>query len=77
MVDCMLAIGGVDSGKPTTAVYMYSSATNSWGIISHMMIGRCDCIAAVLPDNQLVVVGGCTGDKLTVTTTAEFASLYA
>jgi serine/threonine protein kinase len=55
----LLAIGGeMDSGKHSTAVHMYNSATNSWEIISHMTTGRCGCITAVLPDNQLVVVAG-------------------
>ena len=35
----LLAIGGVDSGLPTTAVYIYCSSTRSWGIISHMVTG--------------------------------------
>ena len=58
----LLAIGGMDSMEPTTAVYMYNSATSSWEIISHMITGRCDCFAAAIPENQLIVVGGCTLD---------------
>ena len=58
----LLAVGGMmESGKGTTAVYMYSSTTNSWEIISHMTTGRSDCFTAVLPDNRLMVVGGCIG----------------
>ena len=57
----LLAIGGImDSGKYSTAVHMYNSTTNSWEIISHMITGRRDCFTAVLPDNQLMVVGGVT-----------------
>ena len=57
----LLAIGGEDSDKePTTAVHMYNPSTDSWEIISHMGTTRCKCIAAVLPDNQLMVVGGYT-----------------
>ena len=72
----LLAIGGMDSGKTTTAVYMYNSATNSWEIISHMKNGRCECFAAVLPDNQLMVVGGRTRDNFSGSDTVEFATLY-
>jgi hypothetical protein len=62
----LLAVGGwMESGKPTTAVYMYNSTTNSWEIISHMTTGRCRCLTAVLPDNRLVVVGGDIGDDFT------------
>ena len=59
----LLAIGGeMDSGEPSTAVYMYDSTTNSWEIISHMTTSWRDCFtASVLPDNQLMVVGGMTG----------------
>ena len=55
----LLAVGGEDSDlKPTTAVYMYNQATNSWSVISHMSTTRERPFAAVLPDNQLMVVGG-------------------
>ena len=58
--DKLLAVGGRDllSRRTTTAVHMYDPATNSWTIISHMSISRSQCFAAVLADNQLVVVGG-------------------
>ena len=57
----LLAIGGKDSdSKPTTAVYMYNPSTNSWNVISHITTARTRRrpFAAVLPDNQLMVVGG-------------------
>ena len=55
----LLVVGGVDSdNKPTTAVYMYNQDTNSWNVISHMATARRRCFAAVLPNNQLMVVGG-------------------
>ena len=74
----LLAIGGygydLATWKHSTAVHMYNSTTNSWEIISHMTTGRCDCSAAVLPDNQLVIMGGLTdGGKLT--DTVELASV--
>ena len=56
----LLAVGGNESGKTTTAVFMYNSTTNSWEIISHMIADRCRCFTAVLPNNQLMVVGGYT-----------------
>ncbi|MCG8625843.1 MAG: hypothetical protein MJE68_28085, partial [Proteobacteria bacterium] len=57
----LLAIGGKDSkGQPTTAVHMYQPTTNSWEVISHMTTPRYLCLSAVLPDNQLMVVGGKT-----------------
>ena len=59
-----LAIGGKDSNnKPTTAVHVYQPTTNSWEVISHMTIPRSYCLTVVLPNNQLMVVGGWTTDN--------------
>ena len=55
----LLAVGGKDSdGKQTTAIHMYNTTTNSWKVISHMTTPRSQCLVAVLPHNQLMVVGG-------------------
>ena len=55
----LLTIGGKYSDKkPTAVIHMYSPITDSWEVISHMGTPRYDCIAAVLPNNQLMVVGG-------------------
>ena len=56
----LLAIGGKGQNRrPTTAVRLYNSDTNSWEIISHMETPRCDCIAAVFSNDLLMVMGGC------------------
>ena len=54
----LLAIGGRDLDKYTSAVHMYQPVTDSWEVISHMSAPRSFCLATVLPDNQLMVVGG-------------------
>ena len=59
--DRLLAIGGRKNyyaEECTTVVHMYNSTTNSWKVISNMYYVNLLCIAAVLPDNQLVVVAG-------------------
>ena len=57
----LLAIGGIDSNyKHTAAIYMYDRPADSWEVISHMTTPRYWCYAAVLPNNQLMVVGGGT-----------------
>ena len=62
--DRLLAIGGKGSNRqPTTAVHMYTPTTDSWEVISHMGTTRCKCIAAVLPNNKLMVVGGRLGES--------------
>ena len=53
----LLAVGGFDSdGKETAAIHMYNK---SWEVISHMVTPQ-NHLVAVLPQNQLMVVGGIT-----------------
>ena len=57
--DQLLAIGGKDSSdKPTTAVYMYHPSSYSWQVVCQMAVPRRKSYVAVLPDNQLIVIGG-------------------
>ena len=73
---CLLAIGGRDSEhRSTTAVYAYAPINNSWEVISQMGTPRYNCFAAVLPDNQLMVIGGVTDKSQTKTDTVEMGSL--
>ena len=70
----LLAVGGCDSDhKVTTAIHMYNTTTNSWEVISHMTTPRCQCLLAVLPHNEVMVVGGLTAAG--VTDTVEIASI--
>ena len=74
----LLAVGGEDSNnEPTTAVYMYNQDTNSWNINSHMVTRRQRPFAAVLPNNQLMVVGGETeiDDEWAYSDSVEFGNL--
>ena len=57
----LLAIGGCDSkDTPTSDVRIYHPTSNTWEVISKMKISRRYCFAAVLPTNELMVVGGYT-----------------
>ena len=72
----VLAIGGEhcdSTGKPTTAVQIFDPVGNSWKVVGQMLTTRSKCFAAVLPDNQLMVVGGCSG-AYRATDTVEFAN---
>ena len=74
----LFAVGGLGSDrKSTTAVYMYNPSTNSWNVISHMTTARRNCFAVILPDNQLMVVGGETeiNNTRTCSDSVEFGSL--
>ena len=56
----LLAIGGDDDSRnPTTDVYRYDSHTDSWHVISQMKNKRSHCLAITLPEDRLIVVGGC------------------
>ena len=55
----LLAIGGKDAdNKETQNIHRYDPATNSWEVVSKMLVPRSQCLNAVLPDNKLMVVGG-------------------
>ena len=54
----LILIGGEDSNTRSTAIHMYDQTAGKWVIISHMSSGRNQCFAAVVPDNQLMIVGG-------------------
>ena len=57
----VLAIGGTDDlfgDNPTGAIHCYNVTTNSWSVIGEMPTPRSELLAAVLPNNDLVVVGG-------------------
>ncbi len=57
----LVAVGGCDSDwNPTDAVYAYDPPTDSWNMISRMNTARQKCLAAVLPGDRLMVVGGFT-----------------
>ena len=71
----LIAVGGEDSnGKATSDIHRYSPSTNSWEVISHMVVARAACLVAVLPDNQLMVVGG-GRDGYIIIDSVEFGSV--
>ena len=55
----LLAIGGCDDMMlPIFAIHKYTPAANSWVLISTMSTPRWCVIVAVLPTNEMMVVGG-------------------
>ena len=55
----LLAIGGKNNFGHTTAdVHRYDHGNDSWSIVNQMRNERSACLAAVLPEDRLVVVGG-------------------
>ena len=65
----VLAIGGEYSGIPTGAIHCYDVATNSWSVMGEMPTPRYRALTAVLPSNELVVVGGMDRNYTSCTTT--------
>ena len=70
----VLAIGGIDKlGKSSSIIYRYVQQRNEWIVVNNnMMIARSSCLATVLPDNDLLVVGGYndSGNKTEISTIA-------
>ena len=58
--------GECSDDKETTSIHMYNTTTNSWEVVSHMATPRRQRLVAVLPHNQLIVVGWLTGDSWTI-----------
>ena len=55
----LLAVGGCDKDdKPTAAIHKYNPIINSWDLISNMPTARFLNLVAVLPTNEMMVVGG-------------------
>ena len=70
----VLAIGGMDiQNKRTTSIYELNTDNNEWSHKSDMNITRSHCLAATLPDNNILVVGGLT-DDFTITDETEIAT---
>ena len=65
----VLAIGGRDGGNPTGAIHCYDVATDSWSFMGEVPSPRYLALTAVLPSNELVVVGGVDTNVLYCTTT--------
>ena len=75
----LLAIGGNGyksaNSSSAKAVYAYEPTTNSWEVISQMSVARHLCFAVTLPtNNELMVVGG-QSNKVSATSSVEFANL--
>ena len=55
----LLAVGGRDENdEPKAAIHKYNPTTNSWDLISNMPTARYRSLIAVLPTNEMMVVGG-------------------
>ena len=62
----LVIVGGRDAEyKTTSAIHWYNPTTESWDIISNMPTARSNCFVAVLPNNEIMIVGGGT-DKVEV-----------
>ena len=73
----LLAVGGEDEQlKAISAVYKYKPTSDSWHIISNMPTARRNPLVAVLPTNELMVVGGITRG-LSSTNEVEIANIIS
>jgi hypothetical protein len=64
----VLAFGGADGvigNNPTGSIHCYDVTADSWNVIGEMPTPRSYVLTAVLPSNELVVVGGESSSGLT------------
>ena len=55
----LLMFGGCDKQyKPMSAIRKYNRATNSWDLINNIPSPKYNCLVAVLPSQEVMVVGG-------------------
>ena len=75
--DQLLVVGGQDKlGHPTKKILMYEVASKSWKEFGDCEEARSQCYVAVLPSNEVMVVGGFTGKHFTgETKTVEIATI--
>ena len=73
----LVVLGGMDEQKlPSDAVYVYNSGRDRWegDVFTPLSSARYSCLAAVLPQNRLMVVGGQLGARnATASNIVEFA----
>ena len=65
----LLAVGGRDEdNRLISAIHKYNPATNSWDLISNMPTAKSRSLIAVLPTNEIILVGGgiCHRDKVEI-----------
>lgn len=68
----VLAIGGCDGAlgdHPTAAIHSYDRVTNSWSAVGELPTPLWNVLAAVLPNNTVIVVGGYGEKKLKANST--------
>ena len=72
----LVAIGGRDtSNKPTADIHCYHPRTDSWHVIMKMKTKRSRSLVAVLPEDRLIIVGGCD-TPYNITDSFEIGSLH-
>ena len=62
----LVAVGGRDTAEDmsTSAVYKYNMISKSWDVITNVPTARRLCLVAVLPTNEMIVVGGYGGPRI-------------
>jgi N-acetylneuraminic acid mutarotase len=76
----LLVVGGSDEDRnASSAIHMYNRTTTSWDLICSMPTSRIWNLVAVLPTNEMMVVGGhlnVFGDSIDVIEIATFSCIY-
>ena len=69
----LLAVGGCDEDyEVTSAIHKYNPTTNSWDLINNTSTAKYHSLVAVLPTNEIMIVGGwsyrCLCDSIEIAT---------
>ena len=70
----LVAVGGFEAGKNSSAITGYNETTDSWEAIGHMPTARRRALVAILNGRMMVVggwVGGWVGGRVTATAVVE------
>ena len=75
--DSLVAVGGKTFDLYSDAVYRYDSNSDSWNVIGRLRNRRSLCLAAIVPGNRLVVVGGLIPDWLSGTFRTNYVDILS
>ena len=66
----LVAVGGREAGKYTSAICIYNETADSWEAMANMPTARCQAVVAIL-NGKMTVVGGVVGGYWTETDVVE------
>ncbi|XP_064388275.1 kelch-like protein 12 [Halichondria panicea] len=69
----LLAVGGLDGGKPSSSIHLYQPDSRRWVKVGDLPTARYDCTCLVLPSGEVIVAGGQTDSYANILTVDYFS----